>query len=68
MVYEEDAYPLARRLAKEEGIFIGMSSGATVFAALQVARELGPGRSSRALPLIQLHAMSAQPSSLKRLR
>lgn len=44
MVYEEDAYPLARRLAKEEGIFIGMSSGATVYAALQVARELGPGK------------------------
>lgn len=44
MVYEEDAYPLARRLAKEEGIFIGMSSGATVYAALEVARELGPGK------------------------
>ena len=44
MVYEEDAYPLARRLAREEGIFIGMSSGATVYAALQVARELGPGK------------------------
>ena len=44
MVYEEDAYPLARRLAKEEGIFIGMSSGATAYAALQVARELGPGK------------------------
>ena len=44
MVYEEDAYPLARRLAKEEGLFIGMSSGATVFAALETARELGPGK------------------------
>ncbi|HEV2123496.1 MAG TPA: cysteine synthase A [Chloroflexota bacterium] len=44
MVYEEDAYPLARRLAREEGIFIGMSSGATVFAALEVARDLGPGK------------------------
>ena len=44
MVYEEDAYPLARRLAREEGIFVGMSSGATVYAALQVARELGPGK------------------------
>ncbi len=44
MVYEEDAYPLARRLAREEGIFIGMSSGATVYAALEVARELGPGK------------------------
>jgi cysteine synthase A len=44
MVYEEDAFPLARRLAAEEGIFVGMSSGATVFAALEVARELGSGK------------------------
>lgn len=43
-VYEEDAFPLARRLAREEGLFIGMSSGATVYAALEVARELGPGK------------------------
>ena len=43
-VYEEDAFPLARRLAREEGMFVGMSSGATVWAALQVARELGPGK------------------------
>lgn len=35
-VYEEDAFPLARRLAREEGLFIGMSSGATVYAALKV--------------------------------
>ncbi|GAA5511534.1 cysteine synthase [Deinococcus carri] len=43
-VWEEDAYPLARRLAREEGIFVGMSSGAMVWAALEVARRLGPGR------------------------
>jgi cysteine synthase A len=43
-VWEEDAFPLARRLAREEGLFLGMSSGAIVWAALQVARELGPGR------------------------
>ena len=43
-VWEEDAYPLARRLAQEEGIFIGMSSGAMVWAALEVARRLGPGK------------------------
>jgi cysteine synthase A len=41
-VWEEDAFPLARRIAAEEGLFIGMSSGAIAFAALQVARELGP--------------------------
>ena len=44
MIYEEEAFPLARRLAREEGVFVGMSSGAAVAAALQVARELGPGK------------------------
>jgi len=41
--WEEESFPLARRLAREEGIFVGMSSGAIVKAALDVARELGPG-------------------------
>jgi cysteine synthase A len=41
--WEEDAFPVARRLAREEGLFVGMSSGAMAWAALQVARELGPG-------------------------
>jgi cysteine synthase len=41
-VWEEDAFPLARRLAREEGLFVGMSSGAIAWAALVVARELGP--------------------------
>ena len=40
--WEEDAFPLARRLAREEGLFVGMSSGAIAFSALRVARELGP--------------------------
>lgn len=43
-VWEEDAFPLARRLAREEGLFVGMSSGGMIWAALQVARELGPGK------------------------
>jgi cysteine synthase A len=42
--WEEDAFPLARRLAREEGLFVGMSSGAIAWAALRVARELGPGK------------------------
>jgi cysteine synthase A len=42
--WEEDAFPLARRLAREEGLFVGMSSGAITWAALEVARELGPGK------------------------
>jgi cysteine synthase A len=43
-VWEEDAFPLARRLLREEGISVGMSSGATVHAALDVARRLGPDK------------------------
>ena len=42
--WEEDAFPLARRLAREEGLFVGMSSGAIVWAALRVARDLGADR------------------------
>src|SRR5205807_8526559 len=38
-VTNEDSMTTARRLAKEEGIFAGISSGAAVWAALQVARR-----------------------------
>jgi cysteine synthase len=41
--WEEEAFPLARRLAREEGLFVGMSSGAIVLVALRIARELGRG-------------------------
>jgi cysteine synthase A len=41
--WEEDAFPMARRLAREEGLFVGMSSGAIVWAATEVAKELGSG-------------------------
>jgi cysteine synthase A len=40
--WEEDAFPVARRLAREEGLFVGMSTGAIAWAALGLARELGP--------------------------
>ncbi|HET6329905.1 MAG TPA: cysteine synthase A [Holophagaceae bacterium] len=40
----EDAVALARRLAREEGILAGISSGAAIVAALRVARELGEGK------------------------
>ena len=38
----EDAKAMARRLAREEGLFAGTSSGANVLAAIQVAQRLGP--------------------------
>jgi cysteine synthase A len=42
-VSTEEAMNMARRLAKEEGIFAGTSSGANVVAAIRVAEKLGPG-------------------------
>ena len=36
----EDAFDIARRMAREEGLLVGISSGAAVCAALQVARRL----------------------------
>jgi cysteine synthase A len=39
----DEATAMARRLAREEGIFAGTSAGANVLAAIQVARRLGPG-------------------------
>ena len=44
MVSDDDAFETVRRLAREEGVLAGSSSGANVFAALEVARELGPGK------------------------
>jgi cysteine synthase A len=38
-----EAKDMARRLAREEGLFAGTSSGANVVAAIRVAQELGPG-------------------------
>jgi cysteine synthase A len=43
-VTDEDAVKMARRLAAEEGLFCGMSGGANVFAALQVAQRMGKGK------------------------
>ena len=43
-VSDEDAYHTAKRLAKEDGLFVGLSAGAACFAALQVAKELGSGK------------------------
>lgn len=40
----EDSVRVARRLAQEEGIFVGISAGAVAWAALQIAKELGPGK------------------------
>ncbi len=42
-VADEDAYEMARRLARGEGIFVGMSSGAAMVAACRVAAKMAAG-------------------------
>ena len=41
---EAAARDMARRLAREEGLLVGTSSGLNIAAAVQLARELGPGK------------------------
>jgi cysteine synthase A len=43
-VDNEVAYDYGRRLAREEGILSGISTGAICYGALQVAKKLGPGK------------------------
>ncbi|UNO50967.1 cysteine synthase A [Alicyclobacillus acidoterrestris] len=43
-VENDTAFEYARRLSKEEGLLVGISSGANVYVALQLAKELGKGK------------------------
>ncbi len=43
-VSNEDAYATSERLAKEEGLLVGISAGANTWAALEVAKRLGKGK------------------------
>jgi cysteine synthase len=43
-VKDEDAFEMTKRLGRTEGLLLGISAGANVFAALQVAKRLGEGK------------------------
>jgi cysteine synthase B len=43
MVETEIAYEMTRQIVKQEGIFVGMSSGAAMFAAIEIARQIESG-------------------------
>lgn len=44
VIDEDEGRAMARRVAKEEGVFAGTSSGVNLVAALKLAQELGPGK------------------------
>jgi S-sulfo-L-cysteine synthase (O-acetyl-L-serine-dependent) len=43
MVETEKAYEMARQIIRKEGIFVGMSSGAAMYAALEIAKKINSG-------------------------
>ena len=43
-VDESDARAMAKQLAREEGLLVGTSSGFNILGAVQLAHELGPGK------------------------
>jgi cysteine synthase A len=44
-ISEDAAWHMKQRLAREEGLLVGITSGANIAGALQIARDLGPGKS-----------------------
>lgn len=48
-VENDAAFDTARKIAKEEGVLGGISSGAAIFAAIETAKRLGKGRNVLAI-------------------
>jgi cysteine synthase A len=44
MVNDDDAFAMVNKLARKEGVLAGSSGGAAAFAAVEVAKRLGPGK------------------------
>jgi cysteine synthase len=64
-IEEADARTMAPRLAREEGLLVGTSSALNICAALQLARELGPGRLLRLWRSIRDSNISQETCSLR---
>ncbi|MBU7026029.1 MAG: cysteine synthase A [Theionarchaea archaeon] len=57
-VSDEEAFSMSRRMAREEGILAGISSGANICASLKVAHEMDMGRIVTLIPDCSLRYMS----------
>ena len=57
-VTDEEAYQTTKQLAKKEGLLVGISAGANVFAAQKIAESLGPGKKCCDDPLRHRRALS----------
>ena len=52
-IADEEALTTMRNLARQEGLLVGPSSGASVYAAIMIAKRLGTGKKFYVLHLIQ---------------
>jgi cysteine synthase len=50
VVLDEDAFRMARRLCQEEGMFVGISAGTAIYAAVEVAMGMSEGTIVTVLP------------------